>query len=328
MKRIALVGAGIAGLVCAQKLASRFDVHLLEKSAKVGGRMASRRVPIHQLNFDHGAQYFTIRSPEGGQLLEDWIDDGVVAPWRGKVVVLRPGHPPETEPTERFVAVPEMNSLADYLAQGLHVETSTCVVAVERADRTWRLQLESGQRSEAYDGLIIATPPAQSPTLPGDVGPLADRFARPQLDPCWATLVHFADPIAVGYDAAFVHENPLRWICRNNSKPGREASQECWVLHASSAWTAEHLGDSPQQVASQLLEQFTEATGHTPGEVRYLGAYLWRHSIPVNPLAESFLWDDHQQLGMCGDWCGGPRVEGAIQSGLALASHLLKQVAS
>jgi len=39
----------------------------------------------------------------------------------------------------------------------------------------------------------------------------------------------------------------------------------------------------------------------------------------VNPLPEPFLYDAQQGIGLAGDWCGGPRVEGAYLSGIALA---------
>jgi renalase len=35
------------------------------------------------------------------------------------------------------------------------------------------------------------------------------------------------------------------------------------------------------------------------------------------------LFDPTMNIGACGDWCGGPRVEGALVSGLALAEQIL-----
>jgi len=55
MSRIAVVGAGIAGLACARKLIDAgHAVRVFEKSRGVGGRMATRRTP--QGTYDHGAQ--------------------------------------------------------------------------------------------------------------------------------------------------------------------------------------------------------------------------------------------------------------------------------
>ena len=59
--RIAVIGAGMAGLACAQELL-RADakVTVFERSRGLGGRLATRRQG--DLAFDHGAQFVTARS--------------------------------------------------------------------------------------------------------------------------------------------------------------------------------------------------------------------------------------------------------------------------
>lgn len=58
---IAVVGAGIAGLLLARELKARgAEVVVFEKSRGLGGRMATKRVG--EAVFDTGAQYFTAKS--------------------------------------------------------------------------------------------------------------------------------------------------------------------------------------------------------------------------------------------------------------------------
>lgn len=42
----------------------------------------------------------------------------------------------------------------------------------------------------------------------------------------------------------------------------------------------------------------------------------------MKAIEESFLVDDNLKIAVCGDYCGGPRVEGAFRSGYLLAEHL------
>ena len=57
---VAVVGGGMAGVVCARTLVQAgHRVTLFEKSREFGGRMATRRTEFG--GFDHGAQYFTVR---------------------------------------------------------------------------------------------------------------------------------------------------------------------------------------------------------------------------------------------------------------------------
>ncbi|RCS50650.1 FAD-dependent oxidoreductase [Bremerella cremea] len=323
MKRVAIIGAGISGLVCARSLAGKFDVRLFDKSRGVAGRMATRRIPETGANFDHGAQYFTVRSAQVQPLLEEWIDDHIVAPWRGTVVVVRPGINTERDPTPRFVAMPGMKSLGKHLAESLTVRTQTPIVQALYSDDGWVVTTDKKQTYGPYDWLVCTAPPSQTNAILGSRHPFYAKLDEQQFDPCWATMVHFAKPVPVPYDAAFVHENPLRWICRNNSKPGRPLDEECWVLHANPIWSTENLERTSEEVTTELLEAFAQAIGQPLGEIRYVTSHRWRYSAPATPLEETCLVDATAQLAICGDWCSGARVEGAILSGLGAAEQIL-----
>jgi monoamine oxidase len=63
--QVGIIGSGIAGLSCADRLTSfGHEVCLFDKGRGPGGRMSTRRVEVegHTLSFDHGAQYFTRHS--------------------------------------------------------------------------------------------------------------------------------------------------------------------------------------------------------------------------------------------------------------------------
>ena len=76
--RIAIIGAGLAGLTSAQRLAAAgLEVHLFDKSRGAGGRMCTRRA--EEVRFDHGAQYFTATEPSFQAEVSRWVSAGVVA---------------------------------------------------------------------------------------------------------------------------------------------------------------------------------------------------------------------------------------------------------
>ena len=69
--RIAIIGAGMAGLACARMLAvAGMMPVILDKGRGIGGRLATRRAPEGR-QFDHGAQYVTAKDPGFAALLTD-----------------------------------------------------------------------------------------------------------------------------------------------------------------------------------------------------------------------------------------------------------------
>ena len=55
---VAVIGAGLSGIICARRLVSEgYSVCILDKSRGVGGRMATRRVN-EQTRVDHGLRYW------------------------------------------------------------------------------------------------------------------------------------------------------------------------------------------------------------------------------------------------------------------------------
>jgi len=85
---------------------------------------------------------------------------------------------------------------------------------------------------------------------------------------------------------------------------------------------------SREDVAPLLVEALRQAAGELgnpalAGDPEHLSAHRWRYALPTEPLPEPCLFDPRLQLAAAGDWCGGPRVEGAFLSGCAAAGRIL-----
>ena len=66
-KKIAIIGAGIAGLTLASKLHKFAHVEVFEKSRGIGGRLSTRLV--EDFVFNHGSASFTAQDPAFIELL-------------------------------------------------------------------------------------------------------------------------------------------------------------------------------------------------------------------------------------------------------------------
>jgi photolyase PhrII len=302
--RVAVIGAGVSGLICARTLCDHgLQVAVFDKGGRPGGRLSTR--PADGWTYDHGAQYFTVRDPRFRRYVDSWIEDGLVDEWTGRIVAFENGERrPVSGGTQRYVGVPEMNSIAAHLATDCDVRCRVLVRDLERRDDGWIVKHDDGEDGP-FDRVVVAIPGPQALRLLGPAPGLAERVQTVRLNPCWAVLVAFADAVEVDFDGAFVNDGPLSWIARNGSKPGR--ASETWVLHAGPAWTRDHLDDPPESVGDRLIKAFAEVGGvELPGEIERQ-VHHWRYAIPAEPLPEPALFDDELGIGVCGDWCGGPR---------------------
>ncbi len=89
------------------------------------------------------------------------------------------------------------------------------------------------------------------------------------------------------------------------------------------AWASENLDISKEAAILSLIQEAERVTSQKMVQPCVARAHRWLYSRPTESLADRALWDEVNRLGVCGDWCGGPRVEGALKSGMALAGRVL-----
>lgn len=343
---IAIIGAGLSGLACARGLRQGgHAVTLFERGDGPGGRIATMRTEVG--GFDHGAQYLTARHPAFVAETERWAGVGAIAPWdvTAHALSAAAGRPPARPAstggtTRRWVGVPGMAAVPALLAEGLDVRCGASIVRIDavgdaRTAPRWSLQsLDEGGGAVAvteglFDAVVVATPPAVVAALLASAAEAAAQARGADIEPCWALMIGFAEPIAADLqrvgDAAFVDSGRLAWIARESSKPQRRVGER-WTVHAQSSWSVEHFDDDPEDVKAKLLKGFHEATGTIEQPV-YATVYRWRHALARTSLSCDFLWDPDRRLAACGDWCRGYRVEDAWLSGTLLAGRITEAFA-
>ncbi len=322
--RIAMIGTGLGGLLCSRILHDQgLQIKCFEKSYRAGGR-ASTRISDGLTQFDHGAQYFTIRDPALKPYLESWCQDNHVAKWEGQIVSIdKPGVFSELAVVDRFVGIPRMESLGEHLAQDLSIEVETEVSKVEFASNVYRLTSKTDRDLGEFEIVLWNCPPVQVGKLVPNSCHWQAELAKVSMMPCWSVMLGFECRWDVPFDGAFVNDGSIAWMARDSSKPSRPQAIDAWVLHSTVVWAQENLDIAKEEAIAGLVAEAERITGRPMPKSCVARAHRWLYSRPNESLAMSSLWDETHRLGACGDWCGGPRVEGALKSGISLVGQVL-----
>ena len=316
----AVIGAGLSGLVCAKQLAEcGAHVTVLDKSRGLGGRLATRRSEAGA--FDHGAQYFTARTPEFRDLVRRLQQSGDVAVWAPRV----------SDPSDEswYVGVPGMSAMAKAVGLGLTVLSGMRVTELIRQQGTWTLVGEDGPIEGTFDAVIVAAPPPQASVLIQHHAPgWSQQLDEIDMQPCW-TLMLGTGALDLPLDADACESGPIGWWARDDSKPGRSVSQgrARWVIQAGVAWSQAHLNDSAQDVGQALMDCFSNQVARMESlpDAHVVAVHRWLYARrrTDQPAGEYSLWDAGLGLGICGDGLAHSRVEHAFLSGRALAQQIM-----
>ena len=326
---VAVIGAGISGLAAARTLADHgLKVTVFDKSRGLGGRMSTRRVDGVP-TFDHGAQFFSAVDPVFRRYLDSWIEQGLVAQWRGIFVQIDDKSNTKHLPLRpRFVATPTMNAICKHLGRELDIRKQVHIKKVIRSDSRLGLATEDEVIGD-FDWVVTTAPAEQSADLLSEISPLEPRLREFPMSRCWALMVSLSEEPALDWVAAELTGSFLVWVSRNQTKPGRPDSSGDWIVHAGPQWTLDHWENDPQEVALLMFDELQRVL-KTPLESSHRVAHRWKYAL-ANGSSEaeqnpSCLVDGENRIIAAGDWCRGGKVEAAFLSGLAAAGRIVSEL--
>ncbi len=305
---------------------------IVDKGNSVGGRMATRRIGPGQA--DHGAQFFTVRTPEFQALVNDWLADDWIYTWSsGFSSGSLAADPPDGHP--RYAARGGMNALTKRLAQKIQpdadIRLKVKLISLTPAVGTWQA-MDSDCQMYVAKALVLTPPVPQSLALLGaSLEKLAesDREALQAISyaPCVAGLFWVNGEVDLPEPGALQRPDaPISWIADNRRK-GISPDAAIITVHAGPDYSRE-LWEQPDDQALAALR--AELTARLKPGSAIVEAQLkrWRYALPTSTYPARYLLPAGvPPLVFAGDAFGGPRVEGAVLSGIEAGHALLARLA-
>jgi predicted NAD/FAD-dependent oxidoreductase len=320
--RVAVVGAGLAGLAAARRLTEGgVRVVVYEKSRGVGGRLAARR--LEGTVVDHGAP--ALDAPEGTALaaLADAVDrDGLLA-----LDGPRRGDDPPDAPMARPLAHPDgLTRLAKHAAQGVEVVRGVRVATLRPAGGGLELGDEQGNGLGGVDAVVVSAPAPQA----------ADLLERSPEPPARvAALRELAYHPAVMAVLGVPGEPPAWWLARPADGPVAAVSVETakgrppvdgvvpYVVRLTPEVSAATLdAASDDEVADLAAAALGDLLGR-PAGYTWRQVKRWRYAT----VAARADWDALNPPGtrvvLCGDAVSPPGMAAVYDSGVRAAERVL-----
>lgn len=306
--RVAIIGAGVAGLTCARTLRDAgHEVVVFEKSRGPGGRTSTRRTDTGH-RFDHGCVHLLANDPAFGAQLQTWKTENVIAP------LVRGG-------VSGYAGIGGMNAVCRHLAKDLQTVFNVKAASIEPHAGHVTLSDDKGSVLGVFDRVVASVPAPQVGPMLKFTSPMVAAARSVRMQPRWVALLGFDREVAPQSDGLILHKHQgddfelTRSTCNTTG--------DAWVIAASRQWTVNHLEREPTEVAGMLLRAATECL-KTDVAPTFLAAHRWRYAFVDEPLGQPCLWDADRRTGVCGDWCLGWTVESAWQSGRAMAGMMVE----
>ncbi|MFE4105141.1 NAD(P)/FAD-dependent oxidoreductase [Almyronema epifaneia] len=342
MTEIVVVGAGLAGLVCAQQLAQAgYRVSVLEKSRGLGGRLATRR--LQNTCADQGTRSLQADSELLRSLIAHLVPIDILQPWSAQAYRWQAQQLVASQSSAHYSAPQGITAVAKFLAKGLTIQRQCRVIALSREADTWQLQIQTPDAVTALTAkvVVLAIPAPQAldllKPLRAEVVSTDAIAALEQIRywPCLSVIAGYpphcfgqfgALPLP-GWWVEFTNDADLAWVGLESSKRP-EADFPLIVLQSSTAF-AQAYGETTDLLATgkQLLQSAAGRILPWLSQPDWLQGHRWRYGFVAQPQVEPLLtlaadpW-----LLICGDGHGGAGVTAALQSGFATADSLNQQL--
>ncbi len=308
-----ILGAGISGLIIAYELKKKnIDFLILEKSHTIGGRIATRN--IEQSVYDHGAQFFTVKSDYVKQLNSEMLEKNISKAWDQEI-----------SQHTKYIGSKKIKDLPKYIAKNLDIRLNEKITKLDLIDDLWKLLSESGKIYYTKE-LIITFPVPQAINLI-DSGNYQLKNETMDLknikyDKCIALLAEFENSNLPksGYIKIKDHDI-VEWIADNYQK-GISPIKNTLTIHTTPQFSLDNWDKSNIEITEKIIESVENYVSK-----KYINSNVkkWGLSKPINHYKENYIvLESNPFLALAGDGFGGGRVESAILSGLELVKKMGK----
>ena len=340
--KIGIIGGGLSAVTFAHyllNLDSKVEIEIFEKSKGLGGRMSTRTAFLDgkKIQFDHGARYFKARSFEFKTFLKPYIEQNKVLNWKPKLAILEQQRIiPKIDQMEFYVGSPKMNSFVKAVYSDLKVSFPDrirlhCEKKINQitVNKTLSLKTQS-EVFKDFQWIISSIPSHQVIDLLPEQFLYFEKIKKVWMKSCFSLMLTLKNLnyFKELFDAFFVRDSLIDWICLNHTKPKR-GQDFSLVVQTIPTWSEENIHRDKDEIIQIILKELEVLLGKISQNILYKDLHFWRYAFVEKSLNFTYedefcLFDRKNRIICIGDWCADAKVEGAFKSGFE-GARLLKE---
>ena len=314
-----IIGSGIAGSTIANLLSKKYSVHVFDKARGPGGRSSNKRFK-HNLSFDHGVQYISPKSKlftkyinklYRKKILKNWDDNHLDFTFEKKSF------------SSKYIGRRANNDLVKYNLKNIKQSFASPIERINFKKYFWEITLKNKSKHQ-FKSLIITCPFPQLKKLAKQYLDKKILKLKVQMQPNITVMIAFKNQKNLPISSIKFNDDILAWAANENSKKRFRSNINLWTIQASLKWSKKTINKykTDKSIINQLISRFIKLTGFKKNKIIFKKIHGWKYSYNYKKTPYLSIWYKKINLGFCGDWFNGPKVENAWLSANDLARKI------
>ena len=314
-----ILGSGIAGSTIANLLSKKHSVHVFDKARGPGGRSSNKRFK-NNLSFDHGVQYISpksnlfikyIQKLHKNKILKIWDDNHLDFTFEKKSFSIK------------YIGRKANNDLVKYNLKNIDQSFDSPIEKIDFKKYFWEITLKNKSKHQ-FKSLIITCPFPQLKKLAKSYLGKNILKMKVQMQPNITVMLALKNQKTLPISSIKFNDDILAWAANENSKKRFKSSINLWTLQATLKWSKKTINSykTNKSIIKQLIARFIKLTGFRKNKIIFKRIHGWKYSYNYEKTPYLSIWNKKINLGVCGDWLNGPKVESAWLSANDLAKKI------
>ena len=314
-----VLGSGVSGSTIANILSKKYSVHVFDKARGPGGRSSNKRFK-NNLSFDHGVQYISpkstiftkyIKKLHKNKILKTWDENHLDFTFEKKAF------------SSKYIGKKANNDFIKYNLKNVKKSFSSLITKVSFNKYFWEITLKDKSKYQ-FKSLILTCPFPQLKKLAKKYLDKKILKLNVQMQPNITVMIALKNQESLPISSIKFNDDILAWAANENSKNRFKSNISLWTLQATLMWSKKTINKYKidKSIMNQLITRFIKLTGFEKNKIIFKRIHGWKYSYNYEKTPYLSLWNNKYNLGICGDWFNGPKVENAWLSANDLAKKI------